>query len=102
MIENLFKSVSLETPVPTQRPHLIDSHQLTREWLERDLFPSCNALRVGAIDQNKLAGKALFSLFYEPSFLTRNSFERAMSLMGGMIHFTEDASQFFPSQAVQA
>ncbi len=99
MIENLFKNVSLETPVPTQRPHLIDSHQLTREWLEQDLFPSCNALREGAIDQNKLAGKALFSLFYEPSFLTRNSFERAMSLMGGKIHFTEDASQFFPSQA---
>ncbi len=38
----------------------------------------------------------MYCLFYEPSFLTRTSFERAMSLLGGHVQFTEDASQFFP------
>ena len=38
----------------------------------------------------------MYSLFYEPSLLTRTSFERAMGLLGGQIYHTEDASQFFP------
>ena len=44
--------------------------------------------------------KALYCLFYEPSFLTRTSFERAMSLLGGDVQFTEDASQFVPVRTV--
>jgi aspartate carbamoyltransferase catalytic subunit len=46
--------------------------------------------------EKALAGRSLYCLFYEPSFLTRTSFERAMSLLGGQVQFTEDASQFFP------
>ena len=80
-------------------PHLTDSRQLSRQWLEQELFPLCDSLRNGSngkgIDQ-ALTGRALYCLFYEPSFLTRTSFERAMSLLGGQVQFTEDASQFFP------
>lgn len=60
-----------------------------------ELFPLCDSMRDGGMDR-PLAGRSMYCLFYEPSFLTRTSFERAMSLMGGQIQFTEDASQFFP------
>ena len=77
-------------------PHLIDTRQLTRDWMEEKLFPLCDSLRAGEAGHRPLAGQALYCLFYEPSFLTRTSFERAMSLLGGHVQFTEDASQFFP------
>ena len=64
--------------------------------MERDLFPLCDSIRNGKSVGNALANRALYCLFYEPSFLTRTSFERAMSLLGGHAQFTEDASQFFP------
>ena len=63
--------------------------------MEEDLFPLCDSLRGQGVDR-PLAGRSLYCLFYEPSFLTRTSFERAMSLLGGHVQFTEDASQFFP------
>lgn len=53
-------------------------------------------LRNGNADDGRLRGLALYSLFYEPSLLTRTSFERAMGLLGGQVYHTEDASQFFP------
>jgi aspartate carbamoyltransferase catalytic subunit len=64
--------------------------------METELFPLCNSLRDGEDAERPLAGRSLYCLFYEPSFLTRTSFERAMSLLGGNVQFTEDASQFFP------
>ncbi len=64
--------------------------------MERDLFPLCDSIRNGKSVGNALANRALYCLFYQPSFLTRTSFERAMSLLGGHAQFTEDASQFFP------
>ena len=76
--------------------HLTDSRQLCRSWLETELFPLCDCLRNGKGTEKPLAGRALYCLFYEPSFLTRTSFERAMALLGGQVQFTEDASQFFP------
>ncbi|MCI0794897.1 MAG: hypothetical protein J4O03_15645 [Chloroflexi bacterium] len=76
--------------------HLTDSRQLSRAWMETELFPLCDSLRNNMGVGKPLAGRALYGLFYEPSFLTRTSFERAMSLMGGQAQFTEDASQFFP------
>lgn len=77
-------------------PHLTDSRQLSRAWMERELFPLCDDLRNGHGVNRPLVGCALYCLFYEPSFLTRTSFERAMYLLGGQVQFTEDASQFFP------
>ena len=66
--------------------------------MEEDLFPLCDLLRDQGVDR-PLAGRSMYCLFYEPSFLTRTSFERAMSLLGGHVQFTEDASQFFPVRA---
>jgi aspartate carbamoyltransferase catalytic subunit len=77
-------------------PHLINTRQLSRSWVEEELFPLCDSLRNSNGMERALVGRALYCLFYEPSFLTRASFERAMSLLGGHVQFTEDASQFFP------
>ena len=64
--------------------------------MESELFPLCEKLRRLRQPDTSLNGRALYCLFYEPSFLTRTSFERAISLLGGTAHHTEDASQFFP------
>ena len=76
--------------------HLKDTISLSRDYLENDVFPACDVLRGENTNTNQLEGKTLFSLFYEPSFLTRISFERAITLLGGHPLHTEDASQFFP------
>ena len=76
--------------------HLTNTRQFTRQWMENDLFPLCDSLREGGASSQRLEEAALYCLFYEPSFLTRTSFERAMSMPGGKVQFTEDASQFFP------
>ncbi|MCZ6614820.1 MAG: hypothetical protein O6920_03415 [Chloroflexi bacterium] len=75
---------------------MINTRQLSRAWIEGDLFPLCESLRDGKGVEKSLVSRALYCLFYEPSFLTRTSFERAMSLLGGHTQFTEDATQFFP------
>ena len=77
-------------------PHLTATSQLDRNFIEDSLFPLCETLRNGDAADGRLSGLALYSLFYEPSLLTRTSFERAMGLLGGQIYGTEDASQFFP------
>ena len=76
--------------------HLTQTAQLDRSWIESDLFPQADRLRERPPGKGDLAGRALYCLFYEPSFLTRTSFERAMTMLGGEAHHTEDASQFFP------
>ncbi len=79
--------------------HLTSTLQLERSWLEPELFPLCDELRNGGQTGAPLAGRSLYCLFYEPSFLTRTSFERAIGLLGGAAYHTEDATQFFPVQA---
>ena len=79
--------------------HLINTKQIDRSWMEDELFPLADRLREQRSRDLALGGRALYCLFYEPSFLTRTSFERAMSLLGGHVQFTEDASQFFPVQS---
>ncbi|MCH9009738.1 MAG: hypothetical protein IIC21_03835 [Chloroflexi bacterium] len=76
--------------------HLTDTTRLKREWIEKKVFPLCDELRKMSGSSRELAGRALYCLFYEPSFLTRTSFERAIGLLGGQAYHTEDASQFFP------
>ena len=75
--------------------HLVGTEQLNRQWLEKELFTRASELQTRNHTHTPLH-KALYLLFYEPSFLTRTSFERAMDLLGGQPYFTEDASQFFP------
>ena len=76
--------------------HLTSTTQIERGWLESELFPLADRLRDTVANGHTLDGKSLYCLFYEPSFLTRTSFERAIDIMGGRAYHTEDASQFFP------
>ena len=76
--------------------HLTTTAQLERVWIESELFPACEALRQRSEPEAVLKGRSLYCLFYEPSFLTRTSFERAIGLLGGQAYHTEDASQFHP------
>lgn len=69
---------------------------MDRSWVESELFPLVEALQETGDAGQPMRGRSLYLLFYEPSFLTRTSFERAMGLLGGTPYFTEDASQFFP------
>ncbi len=80
----------------TNYQHLTQTTQMNREWIEDVLFPLCESLRNGDDSRSPMIGRALYCLFYEPSFLTRTSFERASELLGGKAYHTEDASQFFP------
>lgn len=79
-----------------KHPHLTATSQLDRALIEDALFPLCEDLRGWRGDWGGMPGRALYSLFYEPSLVTRTSFERAMRLLGGQVYQTEDASQFFP------
>ena len=76
--------------------HLTTTQQLERDWVESELFPLCEDQRKERGPSGLLNGRSLYCLFYEPSFLTRTSFERAVGLLGGTAYHTEDASQFFP------
>ena len=76
--------------------HLTSTTQLDRTWIESELFPLCDDLRGNKRPSQTLEGRSLYCLFYEPSFLTRTSFERAIGLLGGSAYHTEDASQFYP------
>ena len=76
--------------------HLTSTEQIDRAWIEDVLIPKCDAYRSGNSPDNALSGKAIYCLFYEPSFVTRTSFERAAGMLGADALHTEDASQFFP------
>ena len=76
--------------------HLTSTSQIERDWVESTLLPLCGQIRNGDSSSDALKGKAIYCLFYEPSFLTRTSFERAAEILGGTAYHTEDASQFFP------
>lgn len=78
--------------------HLVSTGQLERGWVESEFFPYCEKLRQcnGSGFPRLMQGRAMYCLFYEPSFITRTSFERAMELLGGRAYHTEDVSQVFP------
>ena len=86
-----------------ERRHVIDTVHLSRDWVEGTLFPACERLREGGgdVDRQPMRGRALYCLFYEPSFMTRASFERAAHLLGGQAYHTEDASRFFPAHSAR-
>jgi len=74
--------------------HLTSTKQLSREDTDTILKVAASmedVLKAGGDD--RLAGKILASLFYEPSTRTRLSFETAMQRLGGQI-ITADGWQF--------
>lgn len=79
--------------------HLIDTTKLDRDWVEGEVFSLCDKIRIQSDFEPAMKGRSLYCLFYEPSFLTRTSFEQAAGLMDGQAFHTEDASQFFPVHA---
>ena len=81
--------------------HFTQTTEIDREWVEDVMFPLCDSLRSSDNALSPMSGRALYCLFYEPSFLTRTSFERACELLGGSAYHTEDASQFFPVHNTQ-
>lgn len=84
-----------ESSMPNLR-HLTRTAQIERAWFDSEFLPLCDRLQGSSDPEPVLKGQSLYCLFYEPSFLTRTSFERAMGLLGGQAYHTEDASQFFP------
>lgn len=77
-------------------PHIIDTRQFGRDFLESDLFPLAKRMeRVLEHGGNgDLAGKIAIMLFFEASTRTRFSFESAMLLMDGKTLQTENAKEF--------
>ncbi|HEV3124701.1 MAG TPA: aspartate carbamoyltransferase [Candidatus Dormibacteraeota bacterium] len=79
------------TPTPRLLDHVLSSQQFDRALLER-VFQRARAL-TGVRDQ-RLAGRIMATLFYEPSTRTRLSFESAMLRLGGSVIGTEAAGEF--------
>lgn len=71
--------------------HVLSSEQFDRECLD-DVFARADGL-AGHRD-NRLAGRIMATLFYEPSTRTRLSFELAMLRLGGSVVGTEAAREF--------
>ena len=78
-------------------PHVVETQQFSREWLEQELFPLARTMRASVHERNtpqSLSGKGMVTLFYEPSTRTRLSFEIAMQRLGGWVVSTENAREF--------
>lgn len=74
--------------------HIIESQQFDRETLQ-ELFKIADSFANGSIkNSERLRGKIMASLFYEPSTRTRFSFESAMFRLGGSVISTENAMEF--------
>lgn len=74
--------------------HLVEAQQLIPDILF-SLFLSAEDIRKNPWKYSeKLKGKVLATLFYEPSTRTRLSFESAMLKLGGTVLSTENAKEF--------
>ncbi|MBO0688287.1 MAG: aspartate carbamoyltransferase [Candidatus Dormibacteraeota bacterium] len=74
--------------------HVLESEQFTRGALEA-LFRRGGELRANpAPAADRLRGRLMAALFYEPSTRTRLSFEAAMQRLGGRVMGTDNAKEF--------
>ena len=72
--------------------HLTGPADLDRELIDRLLLQALAFEATGA-DPDRLRGRLLASLFYEPSTRTRFSFEAAMHRLGGQVLSAESAAE---------
>ncbi len=82
-------------------PHIVDTRQFSRKWLEDCLFPLAREMKsvVAHGGCDILKRKRMVCLFYQPSTRTRASFEFAMDYLGGRTVFsTENAREFSSAQ----
>src|SRR5438105_2326831 len=93
--------ISASKPIVATSPqakltHVLESQQFSRIFLEDEFFPLVKKMEVVAQNRSgtALKGKRVDILFYEPSTRTRNSFEKAVSLLGGQVFSTENAKDF--------
>lgn len=84
-------AVPAPAPAPRLR-HVLDVRQFDRTMLDV-LFERADQMRTVAASggSNRLQGKILATLFFEPSTRTRLSFESAMIRLGGSILSSENA-----------
>jgi aspartate carbamoyltransferase catalytic subunit len=73
--------------------HLTEPEKLDRPLVEHLLAAAAVFDEAGRVVLNRLAGRLLVTLFYEPSTRTRLSFEAAMYRLGGQVLSTENAGQ---------
>jgi len=78
-------------------PHIIESQQFSREWLEKEFLPLTDEMKI--VFENRgceiLRGMRMVSSFYQPSTRTSMSFAMAMDYLGGrVVHSSENAGDF--------
>jgi len=80
-------------PARAQAPlhHLTDPRDLDRPLVERLLAAAIEFEHADGATQERLPGRLLATIFYEPSTRTRFSFEAAMHRLGGQVLSAENA-----------
>lgn len=83
-------------------PHIIDTRQFKRDWVEKVLFPLAGRMErmfIQRVCNEFLIGKEMISLFVGESLRTRASFDIAMKRLGGELTFESEAARKFSSMA---
>jgi aspartate carbamoyltransferase catalytic subunit len=83
--------MAISTQTTQRLDHVLSSHQFDRALLGEVLR---RARELSGVRDQRLGGRIMATLFYEPSTRTRLSFESAMLRLGGSVTGTEAAHEF--------